>query len=83
MTFWDFIPHARGDHMVLWAMSDRAILRPSAVMEDLRVHTFQLRERTGEATFVKFHWRPNGRACSRSPGTRRSKQRSRPGLSPP
>jgi catalase len=58
-TFWDFIsltPEAT--HMILWAMSDRAIPRSLRMMEGFGVHTFRLVDAAGKATFVKFHWRP-------------------------
>ena len=58
-TFWDFIsltPEAM--HMVMWAMSDRAIPRSLRMIEGFGIHSFRLINDAGEATFVKFHWRP-------------------------
>ena len=58
-TFWDFIslmPEAT--HMVLWTMSDRAIPRSLRFMEGFGVHTFRFVNASGEATFVKVHWKP-------------------------
>jgi catalase len=58
-TFWDFIglmPEAT--HMIMWAMSDRAIPRSLRMMEGFGVNTFRLLNDKDEATFVKFHWRP-------------------------
>jgi catalase len=58
-TFWDFIglmPEAT--HMIMWAMSDRAIPRSLRMMEGFGVNTFRLVNDNDEATFVKFHWRP-------------------------
>jgi catalase len=58
-TFWDFIslmPEAM--HMVMWAMSDRAIPRSLRMIEGFGIHSFRLVNRAGESTFVKFHWRP-------------------------
>jgi catalase len=58
-TFWDFIglmPEAT--HMVMWQMSDRTIPRSLRMMEGFGVNTFRLINDQGEATFVKFHWRP-------------------------
>ena len=58
-TFWDFIsltPEAM--HMIMWAMSDRAIPRSLRMMEGFGVHSFRLVNEAGESTFVKFHWRP-------------------------
>ncbi|MGZ5956655.1 MAG: catalase [Caulobacteraceae bacterium] len=58
-TFWDFIglmPEAT--HMIMWAMSDRAIPRSLRMMEGFGVNTFRLLNDRDEPTFVKFHWRP-------------------------
>jgi catalase len=58
-TFWDFVglmPEAT--HMIMWAMSDRAIPRSLRMMEGFGVNTFRLLNDKDEATFVKFHWRP-------------------------
>lgn len=58
-TFWDFaslMPESM--HMLMWAMSDRAIPRSLRMMEGFGVHTFKLVNAQGEMRFVKFHWRP-------------------------
>jgi len=58
-TFWDFmslVPETT--HMVMWAMSDRAIPRSLRMMEGFGVNTFRLVDGNGGSTFVKFHWRP-------------------------
>jgi catalase len=58
-TFWDFIsltPEAM--HMIMWAMSDRAIPRSLRMIEGFGIHSFRLLNAKGESTFVKFHWRP-------------------------
>ncbi len=58
-TFWDFaslMPETM--HMLCWAMSDRAIPRSFRMMEGFGVHTFRLINAAGQASFVKFHWRP-------------------------
>jgi catalase len=58
-TFWDFVslmPEAL--HAVTWAMSDRGLPRSLRMMEGFGVNTFRLVNAAGEATFVKFHWRP-------------------------
>ncbi len=58
-NFWDFaslMPEAT--HMLMWAMSDRAIPRSFRMMEGFGVHTFRLLNEEGKSTFVKFHWRP-------------------------
>ncbi|MDO9383034.1 MAG: catalase [Hyphomicrobiaceae bacterium] len=58
-TFWDFIGlMPESTHMVMWAMSDRAIPRSYRMIEGFGVNTFRLVNDAGEATFVKFHWRP-------------------------
>src|SRR5579859_6210120 len=58
-SFWDFaslMPEAT--HMLMWAMSDRAIPRSFRMMEGFGIHTFRLVNEEGKSTFVKFHWRP-------------------------
>ncbi|MET4897821.1 catalase [Sphingomonadaceae bacterium jetA1] len=58
-TFWDFIslmPEAM--HMIMWAMSDRAIPRSLRMMEGFGVHSFRFVNAKGEGRFVKFHWKP-------------------------
>ncbi len=58
-TFWDFVSlMPESLHMQFWAMSDRAIPRSYRMMEGFGVHTFRLVNKKGEATFVKFHWKP-------------------------
>jgi catalase len=58
-TFWDFVSlMPESMHMIMWAMSDRAIPRSFRMMEGFGVHTFKLVDATGAARFVKFHWKP-------------------------
>lgn len=58
-TFWDFASlMPESTHMLMWAMSDRAIPRSYRMMEGFGVHTFRLVNQAGKSTFVKFHWRP-------------------------
>ena len=58
-TFWDFISlMPESMHMIMWAMSDRAIPRSLRMMEGFGVHTFRLVNENGESVFVKFHWKP-------------------------
>ena len=45
-------------HMLLWAMSDRAIPRSFRFLEGFAVHIYRFVNAGGEATFVKFHWKP-------------------------
>ncbi len=58
-TFWDFaslMPEIT--HMLMWAMSDRAIPRSYRTMQGFGVHTYRLVNAQGESHFVKFHWNP-------------------------
>ena len=58
-TFWDFISlMPESTHMVMWAMSDRAIPRSYRMMEGFGVHTFRFVNDRGQSRFVKFHWKP-------------------------
>jgi len=58
-TAWDFfslLPEAT--HMVLWAMSDRALPRSLRMIEGFGIHTFRMVNEAGRSCFVKFHWKP-------------------------
>ena len=58
-TFWDFISlMPESTHMMMWAMSDRAIPRSFRMMQGFGVHTYRLVNADGESVFVKFHWTP-------------------------
>jgi catalase len=58
-TFWDFISlMPESAHMIMWAMSDRALPRSYRMMEGFGVHTFRLVNASGVSSFVKFHWKP-------------------------
>lgn len=58
-TFWDFISLVpESMHMIMWAMSDRALPRSYRMMEGFGVHTFRFINEKGKSTFVKFHWKP-------------------------
>jgi len=58
-TFWDFISLTpESMHMIMWAMSDRAIPRSLRMIEGFGIHSFRLLDENGRSTFVKFHWRP-------------------------
>ncbi|RYZ31227.1 MAG: catalase, partial [Sphingobacteriales bacterium] len=58
-TFWDFISlMPESSHMIMWAMSDRALPRSYRMMEGFGVHTFRFINAAGESNFVKFHWKP-------------------------
>jgi catalase len=58
-TFWDFVglmPETL--HMIMWAMSDRAIPRSFRMMQGFGVHSFRFVNAKGQGRFVKFHWKP-------------------------
>ncbi len=58
-NFWDFVSlMPESTHMLMWAMSDRAIPRSFRFMEGFGVHTFRFVNANDESTFVKFHWKP-------------------------
>jgi catalase len=58
-NFWDFVSlMPESTHMLMWAMSDRAIPRSFRFMEGFAVHTFRFVNAEGRSTFVKFHWKP-------------------------
>lgn len=58
-TFWDFISlMPESAHMIMWAMSDRALPRSLRMMEGFGVHTFRLINDKNQSFFVKFHWKP-------------------------
>lgn len=64
-NFWDFaslMPESM--HMLMWAMSDRAIPRSLRHIEGFGVHTFRMINAHGDSKFVKFHWRPTIGAAS-------------------
>jgi len=58
-TFWDFVSlMPESTHMLMWAMSDRAIPRSYRMMEGFGVHAFRFINARGDSHFVKFHWKP-------------------------
>ncbi|MPT31790.1 MAG: catalase [Chryseobacterium sp.] len=58
-TFWDSISlMPESMHMIMWAMSDRAIPRSYRMMEGFGVHTFKFINEEGKMHFVKFHFKP-------------------------
>ena len=58
-TFWDFASlMPESTHMLLWAMSDRAIPRSFRTMQGFGVHSFRLVTAEGKSVFCKFHWKP-------------------------
>ncbi|HSI56654.1 MAG TPA: catalase [Ideonella sp.] len=58
-TFWDFVSlMPESTHMLMWAMSDRAIPRSLRMMQGFGVHTFRLVNEAGASVFCKFHFKP-------------------------
>lgn len=58
-TFWDFVSlMPESTHMLMWIMSDRTIPRSFRMMEGFGIHTYRFLDKKGDATYVKFHWRP-------------------------
>ncbi|KAJ5594701.1 uncharacterized protein N7459_000909 [Penicillium hispanicum] len=58
-NFWDFIfLHPEATHMMMWAMSDRAIPRSYRMMQGFGVNTYTLVNKDGKRHFVKFHFIP-------------------------
>jgi catalase len=58
-TFWDFVSlMPESMHMLMWAMSDRALPRSLRTMEGFGVNTYRMIDADGVARFVKWHWRP-------------------------
>ncbi|WP_420955586.1 catalase [Burkholderia gladioli] len=58
-TFWDFASlMPESTHMLMWAMSDRAIPRSLRMMQGFGVHTFRFVNAKGQGKYVKFHWKP-------------------------
>ncbi len=58
-TFWDFVSlMPESTHMLMWAMSDRALPRSFRMMEGFGVHAFRFINAGGDSHFVKFHWKP-------------------------
>jgi catalase len=58
-TFWDFVSlMPESTHMLMWAMSDRAIPRSYRMMQGFGVHTFRLVNADDKSIFCKFHWTP-------------------------
>jgi catalase len=58
-TFWDFVSLTpESTHMLMWAMSDRALPRSYRMMQGFGVHTFRFINSEGASVFVKFHLDP-------------------------
>jgi catalase len=58
-TLWDFVAcHPETAHMIMWAMSDRAIPRSYRMMQGFGVNTYRFVNSEGKGRFIKFHWRP-------------------------
>jgi catalase len=64
-TFWDFVSlMPESMHMLMWAMSDRALPRSYRMMEGFGVNAYRLVDGAGNAHFVKWHWRPAAGSAS-------------------
>ena len=73
-TFWDFVSlMPESTHMLMWAMSDRALPRSYRMMQGFGVHTFRLVNDAGRVDVREVPLEPGGRARTRSTGTRRVK----------
>lgn len=58
-TFYDFVVSApETTHMIMWALSDRAIPRSYRMMEGFSVNTFRFVNMEGKGRFIKFIWKP-------------------------
>jgi catalase len=58
-NFWDFIGlSTETAHMIMWALSDRAIPRSFRMMQGFGIHTFVFSNEVGQRCFVKFHFKP-------------------------
>ncbi|OEC88911.1 MULTISPECIES: catalase [Methanobacterium] len=58
-TFYDFVVSApETTHMIMWALSDRAIPRSYRMMEGFSVNTFRFVNSEGKGRFIKFIWKP-------------------------
>jgi catalase len=58
-TFYDFVVSApETTHMIMWALSDRAIPRSYRMMEGFSVNTFRFVNSKGKGRFIKFIWKP-------------------------
>ncbi len=58
-NFWDFVANnPETAHFVMWVMSDRAVPRSYRMMEGFAINTFRFVNEDGDATFVRFHWKP-------------------------
>lgn len=59
-NLWDWVSLSpESHHMIMWAMSDRAIPRSYRMMQGFGVNTYTLVNAEGKRTLVKFHWTPH------------------------
>ena len=57
--FWDFISLTpESTHMITWLFSDRGTPKSFRMMEGFGVNTFIWVNKAGNATYVKYHWKP-------------------------
>ena len=71
-TFWDFVSlMPESTHMLMWAMSDRALPRSYRMMQGFGVHTFRLVNAAGQVDLREVPLEAGGWARTRSTGTKR------------
>lgn len=57
--FWDYVANnPESIHMVTWIMSDRGILRSYRMMESWSINTYLFVNAEGNATFMRYVWKP-------------------------
>ena len=83
-NFWDFVSlMPESTHMLMWAMSDRAIPRSFRFMEGFGVHTFRFVERRGRVDVREVPLEAEARAAVGGVERGGEDQRRRPRLPPP
>ena len=83
-TFWDFVSlMPESTHMLMWAMSDRAIPRSYRMMQGFGVHTFRLVNAEGESQLRQVPLEPGRRHALARLGRGGQDLRRRSGLPPP
>ena len=83
-TFWDFVSSIpESPHMLMWAMSDRAIPRSYRMMEGFGVHTFRLVNAEGDFEPRQVPLEAGARRARTAVGGGADAERRRPRLPPP
>jgi len=58
-NFWDFISRTpEATNTIVWLFSDRGTPASYRMMEGFGVHTFKWVDKYGNASYVKYHWKP-------------------------